>query len=157
MKRSIPILLLATASVSLVFAQTEAIQTKAKVAGQATVEAEFRKIENQWAEADKNKDAAALARLLSDAWIFLGPLGPETKAQHLAGLKSGADKLESITFIDMKVRVFENVAVVTGREHEKSTSNGKDSSGDYLWTDVFVKRSGHWLPVNSQDTPLTHP
>src|SRR6266481_6278533 len=140
MKRSIPIILFAAATVSLAFGQTEATQAKAKVASKAAVEAEFRKIENQWAEADKNKDAAALGRLLADDWIFLGPLGPETKAQHLAGLKSGDDKLESITFIDMKVRVFENIAVVTGREHEKSISNGKDSSGDYLWTDVFVNR-----------------
>ena len=155
MKRNIPMILLAAATVSLAFGQ--AGTTPAKVASQAAVEAEFRQIENQWAEADKNKDAAALGRLLADDWIFLSPLGPETKAQHLAGLKSGGDKLESITFIEMKVRVFGNTAVVTGHEHEKSSNNGKDTSGDYLWTDVFVKRQGHWLAVNSQDTPLTHP
>jgi ketosteroid isomerase-like protein len=157
MTRHIPIILLAAATVSLAFGQAGTTQAKAKVSSQATVEDEFRKIENQWAEADKNKDAAALGRLLADDWIFLGPLGSETKAQHLAGLKSGDDKLESITLIEMRVRVFGNTAVVTGREHEKSTSNGKDTSGDYLWTDVFVKRQGHWLAVNSQDTPLTHP
>src|ERR1700722_7788213 len=156
MKRSIPIILFVAATVSLALGQTGAPQAKAKVANQAALEAEFRKIENQWAEADKNKDAVALGRLLADDWIFLSPLGTETKAQHLAGLKSGGDKLESITFIDMKVRLFDNIAVITGHEHEKSTSNGKDSSGDYLWTDVFVKRQGHWLAVNSQDTPLAH-
>jgi ketosteroid isomerase-like protein len=155
MKRSIPIILFVAATVSLSFGQTGA--TQAKPANQAALEAEFRKIENQWAEADKTKDATALGRLLADDWIFLGPSGLETKAQHLAGLKAGGDKLESITFIDMKVRLFGNVAVITGHEHEKSTNNGKDTSGDYLWTDVFVKRQGHWLAVNSQDTALTHP
>jgi len=28
------------------------------------------------------------------------------------------------------------------------------TSGDYLYTDVFVKRQGHWQAVNSQDTLL---
>jgi ketosteroid isomerase-like protein len=154
MKRSIPFILLAAMAVSLVSGQTENNQGKAK-SGKSSVEEEFKQIENQWAEADKNKDAAALGRLLADDWTYLGPVGIETKAQHLAGLKTGADKLESITLIEMKVRVFENTAVVTGREHEKSTNSGKDTSGDYLWTDVFVKRQGHWLAVNSQDTPLT--
>jgi ketosteroid isomerase-like protein len=156
-KRSIPIMIFVAATLSLTFGQTTATQAAAKDGSQTSVEAEFRTIENQWAQADKNKDAAALSRLLADDWIFLGPLGQETKSQHLAGLKSGGDKLESITFIDMKVRIFGNTAVVTGHEHEKSTNNGKDSSGDYLWTDVFVKRQGHWLAVNSQDTPLTRP
>jgi len=137
-----------TASVSWAVGQTSQAD--------ASVTEMFRQIENRWAEADKNKDAVALGKLLADDWTYLGPVGLETKAQHLAGLKTGQDKLESITLMDMKVRLFGNTAVVTGREHEKSSNSGKDTSGDYLWTDVFVKRQGHWLAVNSQDTPLTH-
>jgi ketosteroid isomerase-like protein len=148
MKRSIAIMLFFTASVSWAVGQTSQAD--------ASVTEMFRQIENQWAEADKNKDAVALGKLLADDWTYLGPVGLETKAQHLAGLKTGQDKLESITLMHMKVRLFGNTTVVTGREHEKSSNSGKDTSGDYLWTDVFVKRQGHWLAVNSQDTPLTH-
>jgi ketosteroid isomerase-like protein len=156
MKRSLVVILLAAGAVSLALGQIENNQGKAKSDSKTSLEQEFTKIENEWAEADKNKDAVALGRLLADDWVFLSPLGAETKVQHLAGLKNGDDKLESITLIDMKVRVFGNTAVVTGREHEKSTSKGKDTSGDYLWTDVFVKRQGRWQAVNSQDTPLAH-
>jgi ketosteroid isomerase-like protein len=155
MKRSFAIFLLVSSALLLAFGQGESTQGAMERDGKTSVQREFTTIENQWAEADKHKDAVALGRLLADDWVYLGPLGIETKAQHLAGLKSGDDNLESITLLDMKVRVFGSTAVVTGREHEKSSSKGKDTSGDYLWTDVFVKRLGHWQAVNSQDTPLT--
>jgi ketosteroid isomerase-like protein len=155
MKLRLAIVLLIAVAASLASAQTENKPEKAKGDGKVSIDQEFKKIENTWAEADKNKDPVALGRLLADDWVYLGPLGVETKAQHLAGLKSGDDNLESITLMDMKVRVFGSIAIVTGREHEKSSSKGKDTSGDYLWTDVFVKREGQWRAVNSQDTPLT--
>jgi len=154
MKRTIPAILLFVTFAWPVFGQNQASPPPAK-RDQAALEAEFAKIENQWAEADKSKDAVALGLLLANDWTYLGPFGSETKAQHLAALQAGTDKLESITLMDMKVRVYGNTAVVTGHEHEKSSSGGKDTSGDYMWTDVFVNRQGHWLAVNSQDTPFT--
>jgi len=154
MKRCVPAFLLLAVAVSLASAQVHS-ESKKATANTSGVEEELKQLEHQWADADKNKDAHALGQLLADDWTFLGPAGVENKAQHLAGLKTGGDKLESITFIEMKVRVLGNIAIVTGREHEKSTNQGKDTSGDYLWTDVFVKRQGHWLAINSQDTPVT--
>jgi len=50
----------------------------------------------------------------------------------------------------MEVKVLGNVAVVQGSHTEKSTTNGKDTSGKWIWTDVFVKRDGKWLIVRSQ-------
>jgi len=42
--------------------------------------------------------------------------------------------------------------VVTGSDDEKSSYKGKDTSGHYVWTDVFVNRKGHWQAVASQNT-----
>jgi hypothetical protein len=44
--------------------------------------------------------------------------------------------------------------VVQGSDDEKSTHNGKDTSGTYTWTDVFQKRGGRWMVIASQDTPV---
>jgi hypothetical protein len=41
---------------------------------------------------------------------------------------------------------------VTGSDTEKSMDKGKDSSGKYVWTDVFVKENGKWRAVSSQTT-----
>ncbi len=54
----------------------------------------------------------------------------------------------------MKVRVFGDTAIVTGSDTEKSTYKGKDSSGKYVWTDIFVKRNGKWQAVASESTKL---
>jgi hypothetical protein len=41
------------------------------------------------------------------------------------------------------------VAIVLGLETEKSMIHGKDMSGQYRFTDVFVKRDGRWQAVAS--------
>jgi hypothetical protein len=50
----------------------------------------------------------------------------------------------------MDVKVLGNVAVVQGSDTEKSLTNGKDTSGKWVWMDVFVKREGAWVVVRSQ-------
>ena len=58
----------------------------------------------------------------------------------------------------MKVRVFGNAAVVTGRTTIKGGKyKGKDISGQYRFTDTWVKRNGHWLCVASANTRVTPP
>jgi ketosteroid isomerase-like protein len=156
MKREFAVGLFAMIASSVVVSQTGSSQEKARDDGGASLVATFMKIENEWAEADKNMDARALGLLLADDWFFLGPQGTETKAQHLAGLKKGDETIESITVLELKVRLYGSIAVVNGREHEKSTKKNTDTTGDYLYTDVFVKRDGRWQAVNSQDTPLMH-
>jgi hypothetical protein len=51
----------------------------------------------------------------------------------------------------MDVKVIGNVAVVQGSDTEKGTSSGKDSSGKYVWMDVFANRNGKWVVVRSQE------
>ena len=49
----------------------------------------------------------------------------------------------------MKVRVFGDTAVVTASDTEESSLKGKDTSGKYVWMDVFVMRNGRWQAVAS--------
>jgi ketosteroid isomerase-like protein len=116
----------------------------------------FIKMENEWAKADNSKDTKVLDRILADDWTYLGATGIQTKAQHLADLKSGGGGLEFETLADIKVRVFGDTAVVNGSAEQKSSNKASDTSGHYVWTDVFVKRHGRWQAVNSQDTLTSH-
>jgi ketosteroid isomerase-like protein len=117
-----------------------------------TVEQTLMQFERDWTDAVLKKDTAVLGKILADDWIGLGPSGTTTKAQLLADVKSGENKIESQTLGEMKVRVFGDVAIVTGSDDEKSSYKGKDTSGHYVWTDVFVKRKGQWQAVASQGT-----
>ena len=77
-----------------------------------------------------------------------------TKAEDMADMTSGASTTQSYEIGAMKVRVFGNTAVVTGSDTEKSTYKGKDSSGKYVWTDVWVMRDGRWQAVASQSVKV---
>ena len=46
--------------------------------------------------------------------------------------------------------VFGSIGVVQGSDTEKSSYKGKDTSGKYVWMDVFQKKNGKWQAVRSQ-------
>jgi ketosteroid isomerase-like protein len=115
-------------------------------------------MEHAWSQADIQKDAAALNQILAEDWIGIDFEGTIlTKALALKGISSDSAALQSTILRDMKVRIYGNTAIVTGTDTEKGEYHGKDSSGKYLWTDVFVHRNGRWQAVSSQSTKLTAP
>ncbi len=102
-----------------------------------------------------DKDLKTIDRIMSDDWVGLDFQGASnTKDQVIANLKSGASTTQSEELGEMKVRVFGNTAIVTGSDIEQSTYKGRDSSGRYVWTDVFVNRNGSWQAVASESTKV---
>ncbi len=104
-------------------------------------------LENDWAQADLKKDAAALDKILANNFQanyenFVG-----NKQQLLADLKSGREKVESNVNSEMKAMVLGETAIVHGVAIAKSSTAGKDTSGQWRYTDVFVKRDGRWQCV----------
>lgn len=151
MKRIWAFVVLVAVATSPGLGQTTDKQKKPK-AGKTDVEQVLMQIEREGNEATAKKDGATLGKFLADDWVYQGPGGTQTKAETLAALTSEDQKFDSIILGDMKVRVFGNTAVVTGSEDEKSSYKGQDTSGHYLWTDVFVRRQGRWQLVASQAT-----
>ena len=99
------------------------------------------------------RDIVALDRILGDDHSVITKDGSIlTKAQEMANYKSEESSNELSDFEPMNVRIFGETAVVTGGQREKSRNFGKDSSGFYRWTDVFVKRDGSWQAVASELT-----
>ena len=139
-------MLLALAWAGVSFAQAELLTAK----GPSTAEA-IKQLEHDWTDAAKAGDAEKLGQILADDWMELTYDGKKlTKQAALADLKSGKSKVESFEFGPMDVKVLGNVAVVQGSDTEKSTTEGKDTSGKWVWMDVFAKRGGKWMAVRSQ-------
>jgi ketosteroid isomerase-like protein len=140
---------------ALTYAQTKAAEAKTPPASNSSAEQELRQIENAWVAAVKSKDAAKLGGILADSWVGLGWDGKITdKPTNLAELKSPGNSLASFEMGVITVRLYGNTAIVTGSDTEKSTEDGKDTSGKYIWTDVFVKQNGQWKAVASQSTKV---
>ncbi len=111
------------------------------------------KLESEVTNALRSRDVAALEAILADDWTGNGPFGLLTRAQNLADIRSGAYRIEWVSAPhDMKVRFFGDVAIVTGASEEKSSWNGKDTSGNWVWMDVWVKRKGKWKQVATQNS-----
>ena len=104
-------------------------------------------IERDWGEALVKKDMTALDKMLATEFQanYVGLVG--NKKQFLSVLKSETSRTESAVASDMKAIVFGDRAIVNGLTTEKSITAGKDTSGQYRWTDVFVKRDGRWQCV----------
>jgi uncharacterized protein (TIGR02246 family) len=104
-------------------------------------------IERDWAEALVKKDTEALDKMLATEFQanYVDNVG--NKKQYLSAVKSNTSKTESAVNSEMKVIVFGDRAIVNGLATEKSSMAGKDTSGRFRWTDVFVKREGRWQCV----------
>src|ERR1700719_270680 len=134
MKRNLPVCLLLTAATALL--------SQAK-SDKNSAEQTLIQMEHDWSQADTQKDVAALNRILAEDWIGIDFQGTVlTKAEGLkqVDLHSDATETESTELAEMKIRLFGSAALVSGTEIERSQYKGRDSSGKYIWTDVFVLR-----------------
>jgi ketosteroid isomerase-like protein len=134
------------------FAEGTSTKVKAApVAGANTqVEQELIGIEKAWNEASLKGDTAFPERILAEDFTDTDPEGAvTTKTEDIANLKSGNIKFSSVATEDMKARVYGDAAVVTGCNTIKGQFKGKDISGQYRWTDTWVRRDGRWQCVAS--------
>jgi ketosteroid isomerase-like protein len=104
-------------------------------------------------EAIVHGDSTALGKMTSADYTFITLRGElRTKADIVRGFATGAFKYEAREISDLDIRVYGDAAVVTGRSSQKGTENGKDYSGDYRFTRVYIKQDGRWLTVALQAT-----
>ncbi len=116
----------------------------------AAVEKEISKIEHEMAAAVLKSDFDVFDRYVAPEYTFTTPDGQVwTWAENLNLLKTGAIKVSAFKFDEVKVKVYGDTAIASLMDTETTTYNGKDISGQYRTTDVFVKRNGKWKVVAS--------
>ncbi len=109
-------------------------------------------------EAFLKSDPAALALLLADEFISTDGEGlVRDKAQTIARLNQPNVKLESLGADDkeMRILIYGDVAVETGRYTAKGTNRGKPFTEMERYTTVWVKREGRWQIVADHVSPFT--
>lgn len=129
------------------FAQTK--QSNTDTENQLKIEQEFSELENKWMNGWKNKDEAVCSEILADDFTLTSSLSKGdliTKEQWLAALPIYTCK--SFRFDKIKVRTYGNTAVVNSWFHQEANVNGNDWNGDFLITDVWVKKNDKWQVVS---------
>jgi ketosteroid isomerase-like protein len=143
------------ASVLMIYAGAGAAiadpQAPTAAANGVSISKTIKQLEHDLADAIKAGDAGKISQIVADDWAGVDYSGNKaTKQSFLEDVKAGRDKVESVEFGPMDVKVLGNVAIVQGSDTEKSLTNGKDTSGKWVWMDVFAKRDGAWVAVRSQ-------
>ena len=124
-----------------------------------SVDQVIRQLDHERIQAQIGADAVALDRLYANDFIGIGPSGRvRTKPQVISDFTSGDLKFQSITTDDVRVRVYGNTAVETGRSIMSGQDNGKTVPRDNRFTRVWVKQQGRWrLVANHYSSLITQP
>lgn len=116
---------------------------------------EVRQLEDEIAEAVVRRDLAFVERVWADEFVYTGIRGErKSKADILAELKAGELQFELMRFDDVRVQVYGDAAVATGRATTKGRSKQGEISGEFRYTRVYIKRPSGWQLVAFQGTPL---
>ena len=118
----------------------------------ADAEQELRKLVQTWDEAFVKKDTETLNRLLADEFEFVG--GPK-KADYLASTKTRTANILSAVSTDVRVQIYDDMAIVTGVDAITIKGVGQDLLTKWLYMDVWVKRAGRWQCVKTYSAPAT--
>jgi ketosteroid isomerase-like protein len=109
---------------------------------------ELERLEIVWNQAQERGDAKVLAGLWSDDLEVAVPRMPVmTKAEALKFARSGRMKFLRYVTSQIRVRVYGDAAVVTGRLQRTRMMNGREISDDWRFTKVYVRKGQKWLVV----------
>lgn len=110
-----------------------------------------KRLERDWADAAAHNDADKVNRILAEDFVGNWADGSHTtKKEELGMLRSGTEKYEMNEIVETTVRVFGHTAIVSGKQTETSVIGGKNATGTYNFTDIFLKRGAGWQTVASQ-------
>jgi ketosteroid isomerase-like protein len=103
-------------------------------------------------------DVAALSAMMTDDLTYTHSSAlTETKAELLAGLKSGKYVYREITPKDRRVRVHGDAAIVSGPAHVVIEPGGQRTEIDLYFTEIYVKEGGRWKMALWQSTRFPAP
>lgn len=78
------------------------------------------------------------------------------REEYLKNWATGYQKsgYTSFTYTDESIRIFENIALVRSKTVYTKTLEGREISGNTIYTDTYVKENGEWKCVQAQLTSV---
>lgn len=106
-------------------------------------------------EAQIDNDFETLETLLAKDLVYIhSSTVQDTKASFIESLRSGKVSYRSMERSNTKVRIFGNVAIITGKAVFEVTARGRDKTLNLLFHSVWVKREPGLQFVSWQATLL---
>ena len=117
---------------------------------------ELEAVEEAFNRAVVSNDVAKISACISEDWVLVTPeAGPVPRERFLQAVEQGILSHDSMSKDIGRVRVYGNVAVVTGRGRNTGMFKGAPISADEWVTDMYVKTDDRWICVLTHVTPAT--
>lgn len=128
----------------------------AATANTAADEKALKDFEREWTDAINRNDKVWLENNLAAGYTWTSPEGTiNDKAKDIA--EAADTKFDSFETSDEKIRIYGDAAIITGRSRIKGKFKNEDISGDYRFTDTFIRQGGRWQCAASQSTKIAQP
>jgi ketosteroid isomerase-like protein len=117
------------------------------------LEADVLRADDRRFEAMKKCDWAALDAALADDLIYVHSTArEESKAEHIANLRSGKPHYRGIAPRDRRVRVVDSVGIVNGVSDMHVERDGKENRFTVRYLAVYGKTGAEWRMIAWQST-----
>ena len=147
-----------TFRVILLVAALSALQAAAVFPGEKSREATVAELTRQadaWDKAIVRKDRAAIeANMAEDFRNIDGSGNVAGKPAFVDGLVSARLEIDPYTVEDLDVRLYGDVALLSGRTRMTGRWDGKPFASHYRYVDVYVRGAGRWKIVSVQITNI---
>ena len=107
---------------------------------------ELRRMQDQWRQALSARDTTFFRRVLADEFLLTGDARTQTKTDFLLELASSGGTVPSARPEETNVRLFGNIAVITGLVRYDIPANPTPVQARF--SEVWVKRDGQWFSVH---------
>lgn len=119
---------------------------------------ELEEAEEAFNRAVVSNDVTAISYCISEDWVLVTPeTGPIPRDRFLQVVEQGILSHDGMTKDISRVRVYGEVAVVTGLGHSTGMFQGAPIDAEEWVTDVYVKSKSRWICTLTQLTPVAAP
>jgi ketosteroid isomerase-like protein len=120
-----------------------------------TAEDSVRRAEFDRRKALLSEDTVLLSRLTGSDFYEVNRLGQiRTRAMNMQEIATGALKLQTVAYDSLSVRLYGDIAILTGIADNTGEFRGMPFTGKIRYTRIFIRRDGRWQAVLMQHTPM---
>ena len=118
-------------------------------------EAALRRTEAELCEAFRNADAKTIERIEGERYTLTDSHGGVTgRDSDVAEAKKRDPRYSEFRNHSQKIRFYGDTAIVNGVTSLKGESSGKSFTGDFQFTDTWIRHGGEWKIVSSHASRL---
>ena len=113
-------------------------------------------IYSQYSNSYLNCDIETLSSILADEWSLVTADcgGEDNKIGQLRALENGVLQVEKIEDSDVKIKLYDTAALITGRRKSSVMYNGNDVSDFTHFSQFYALQKGQWQCVRTHITSI---